>query len=96
MSEITKEQIEHLARLARIELNPEIETRLANDLGKILDHFTELQELPPRAQGMLKAQKDPLRDDSIDLPNNFTDSEKIIKQFPSKQNDQLKIPPVFE
>lgn len=96
MSEITKEQIEHLARLARIELTPELEERLTGDLGKILGHFTELQELPPRAQSMPKAKKEPLRDDGMDLPNHFTNSETIIKQFPSKQNDQLKIPPIFE
>jgi len=96
MTNITKEQIEHLAALARIDLNPELEQRLTTDLAKILDHFTELQELAPRPQTILKAERSPLRQDDADLPDHFTDSDTIIKNFPAKQSDQLKIPPIFE
>ena len=44
-SSITKQELEHLAELARIELDPKEEDKLLKDLGNILDYFKELQAL---------------------------------------------------
>ena len=44
-SSLTKRDLEHLAKLARIELDPKEEETLLRDLGNILDHFKELQAL---------------------------------------------------
>ncbi len=96
MPNIDRQQIEHLAKLARIELTPEMEERLTGDLEKILGHFSELQELPPRPMSNLKAPKTVIREDADELPDHFDQPEKIKEQFPETQNNMLKIPPVFE
>ncbi len=44
MAELNKKSLEHLAGLARLELNPQEEEKLLKDLQLILDHFKELQE----------------------------------------------------
>jgi aspartyl-tRNA(Asn)/glutamyl-tRNA(Gln) amidotransferase subunit C len=48
-SVITKHELEHLAKLARIELDPKEEEKLLHDLGAILDYFKELQQLDTAA-----------------------------------------------
>ena len=96
MSNIDKQQIEHLARLARIELTPEMEEKLTTDLAKILDHFSALQNLDPRPMSNLRAKKTIIREDSDEMPKHFDSPEKITSQFPDVQNNMLKIPPVFE
>jgi aspartyl-tRNA(Asn)/glutamyl-tRNA(Gln) amidotransferase subunit C len=94
--ELTKHDLKHLAELARIELDPKEEEKLLKDLGKILHHFEELQELgtaevPPMTGG-------------TDLRNIFrgdadregTDRGAGTDAFPEKKDGYLKIPPVFE
>ena len=95
-STIGKRELEHLAKLARIELDPKEEEKLLKDLGNILDHFKELQALDtsnvePMAGG-------------TDLKNVFREDDERentnrgagVEAFPEKQDGYLKIPPVFE
>jgi len=95
-SSINKEELEHLAKLARLELDPSEEEKLLSDLGNILEHFKELQELdtsnvPPMAGG-------------TDLKNSFredTERENTnrgagTEAFPESEKGFLKIPPIFE
>lgn len=95
-SALTKRDLEHLAKLARIELDPKEEDKLLRDLGNILDHFKELQELDtsdvePMAGG-------------TDLTNVFRkDGEREntrrgagVDAFPETKDGFLEVPPVFE
>ncbi len=43
--EVTPELIRHLERLSRIQLTPEEEARMQEDLGRILAYFEKLSEL---------------------------------------------------
>ncbi len=45
MSEISAQTVRHVAKLARLALTPEEETRYAGQLGKILDYVKQLDEL---------------------------------------------------
>ena len=95
-SSINKQDLERLAELARIELDPKEEEKLLKDLGNILEHFKILQELPtehvtPMAGG-------------TDLMNVFREDEERVntnrgagvEAFPETKDGFLKIPPVFE
>lgn len=95
-SAINKQELEHLAKLARIELDPKEEEKLLKDLGNILDHFKELQELdtsnvPPMTGGT--DLKNVFREDS---ERENTDRGAGIEAFPQKKDGFLKVPPVFE
>lgn len=96
MPEIDKKTLEHLANLARIELDPASEETFAGQLGGILNHFKELQELPPRGHEQLRGKKVPLREDADTLPDHFDGQHRLIEAFPEKENGYLKIPPIFE
>ena len=93
---IDKKTLEHLAALARIELDPKKEKKLLGDLEKLLAHFEELktvdtEEVESMAGGA--ALTNVFRDDgdSPRLPN-----EAALRAFPEKEKGFLKIPPVFE
>jgi len=96
MSAIGKRELEHLAKLARIELDPREEEKLLKDLGNILDYMKELQELdtadvPPMAGGT--ELKNIFRDDA---ERENTNRGAGVEAFPEKESGYLKIPPVFE
>lgn len=94
-SPITKHTLEHLAKLARLELNPKEEEKLLRDLEKILNHFKELQELDTTGVAPLTGGtelKNILREDDERENTNQGDG---IEQFPDSHDGFLKIPPVF-
>lgn len=93
---ITKHELEHLAELARIELDPREEEKLLKDLGNILDHFKVLQELdtadiPPMTGGT--DLKNVFREDT---ERENTNRGAGVRAFPESENGFLKVPPVFE
>lgn len=99
-SAINKKELEHLAALARLELDPKEEEKLLTDLGAILEHFKELQALDttnvePMAGGT--DLKNVFREDSIENggPEN-TNRGAGVDAFPESEDGFLKIPPVFE
>ncbi len=96
MSEITKKELEHLATLARIDLHAHEEEKLLRDLGKILDHFSELEEVPTDDVKPLSG--------GTSLTNSFRDDEQARalprdaarEAFPEIEKGFLKIPRYFE
>jgi aspartyl-tRNA(Asn)/glutamyl-tRNA(Gln) amidotransferase subunit C len=96
MSSIDKRALEHLAKLARIELDQKEEEKLLRDLGKILNHFKELRTVdtsniaPLTGGGELK---NVFRDDES---GENTNQRAGIEQFPETKEGFLKTPPVFE
>jgi aspartyl-tRNA(Asn)/glutamyl-tRNA(Gln) amidotransferase subunit C len=107
-STITKRELEHLAKLARIELDPKEEEKLLKDLGAILDYFKELQALDTSTITPMTGGTD-LRnvfreDASENLKGNGeenggpenTNQGAGVEAFPESKNGFLKIPPVFE
>lgn len=95
---INKKTLEYLTELSHIELNNREEDRILNDLQKILDYFEELKNLnteniEPMAGGTIK--KNVFREDETSDKGQGT-SDRLIEQFPEKQNGFLKVPPVFE
>lgn len=95
-SSLNKHDLEHLAELARIELDPGEEENLLRDLLKMLNHFKELQELdttnvPPMTGGTERF--DVFRNDD---ERSNTNQGSGVESFPEKKDAYLKVPPVFE
>lgn len=93
---LSLEEVEHIARLARLELTPEQKTRYREQLEAILDHVAKLQELdtqhvPPTASA--SAGQMPLR---ADEPRPGLSQKELLKNAPEQEDGQFKIPPVFE
>ncbi len=93
---LTTEEVQHIAKLARLELTDEQREHYREQLSAILDYIAKLRTLdttdvPPTAGGGL-AQMSLRRDESRpSLP-----AETLLANAPETEDDQFKIPPVFE
>ena len=93
MSAFTKQQIEHIAKLARLELTDEEKAKFAEQFGSILDYVAIIQkvQLPPELD--LESADAPalLRDDEPEVsgikPESFS---------PYVENHHFKVPKVIE
>lgn len=97
MSVLDKKTLEYLAELGRVKLNESEESKLLKDLQEILNHFQELQKIDttdvePMSGGAFG--KNIFRLDEV--KENEKSEEKLIEVFPEKENNFLKVPPVFE
>lgn len=100
---IDDKTLKHLFELSRMkeETDPAAREKLKADFSKILDHFSELQEVDtshvePLAGGNFDFNV--TRDDGVDVRGEKRVSERdaIVEQFPHHERGYLKVPPVFE
>lgn len=91
---INKEKIYHLAKLARLKLTEDELQRLTQDLNKILDFVEKINELNLENFSPLTniLEKLPFRKDEI----KESDNQEIIKNFPEKEKNYLKVPKILE
>jgi aspartyl-tRNA(Asn)/glutamyl-tRNA(Gln) amidotransferase subunit C len=95
-SAINKKELEHLAKLARIELDPREEEKLLKDLSNILDHFKELQALDTAKVPPMTGGTDLANISREDGERENTNRGTGTEAFPEKKDGFLKVPPVFE
>jgi aspartyl-tRNA(Asn)/glutamyl-tRNA(Gln) amidotransferase subunit C len=93
---LTIDEVEHIAGLARLELSQEQKGRYRQHLSNILDYIAKLRELdtadvPPTAGGGLSRMVLRADESRPSLP-----TEVLLKNAPEAEDDQFKIPPVFE
>jgi aspartyl-tRNA(Asn)/glutamyl-tRNA(Gln) amidotransferase subunit C len=93
---LSLEEVEHIAKLARLELTGEQKVRYRGQLEAILEHVAKLQELdtqdvPPTASTATGGS--PLR---ADEPRPGLSTEEALKNAPEQEDGQFKIPSVFE
>lgn len=93
---ISREDVEHVAYLARLGLDQAERERLAEQLSKILDHMRVIDQLdtsaiPPTAQVI--PLRNVLRDDEV---RGSFEREDILKNAPRRQGDYFLVPPILE
>ena len=93
---LSQQEVEHIAKLARLELGEEQKELYREQLSAILDYVAKLRELDtkdviPTAGGGLPQM--PLRADEAQ-PGLSTD--ELLSNAPKAEEEQFKIPPVFE
>lgn len=93
---ITKEDLAHLAKLARIELEPSEEDGLVSDLQKILDHFEELGEINTENVSPVSGGTNLENIFRDDIAGENQNTGKGKAAFPKHKNGFLVVPPVFE
>ena len=93
---LSEKEVEHIAKLARLELTAEQKNLYREQLSSILDYIAKLRELDttdvlPTAGGGLTQMR--LR---LDEPRPSLSTDGLLKNAPDTEEDQFKIPPVFE
>jgi aspartyl-tRNA(Asn)/glutamyl-tRNA(Gln) amidotransferase subunit C len=93
---LSLQEVEHIAKLARLDLTDEEKNRYREQLSAILDHVAQLQKLETASiqptSGVFSAESH-LRSDKSrpGLP-----TETLLRTAAEKEGAQFKIPPVFE
>jgi aspartyl-tRNA(Asn)/glutamyl-tRNA(Gln) amidotransferase subunit C len=95
-SKITLEQVRHVARLARLHLSPDEETRIQTDMSAILGYVEKLGELdtndvPPTTQ--VGEPGTPMRDDEV---TNHPAPDQMLANAPAHQGNFFKVPKIIE
>ena len=93
---LSLQEVEHIAKLARLELTDEQKARYRGQLEAILEHVAKLQELdtqevPPTTS--VAVGQMPLRPDE---PRPGLLRDELLKNAPNQSDGQFQIPPVFE
>ncbi|OGO07025.1 MAG: asparaginyl/glutamyl-tRNA amidotransferase subunit C [Chloroflexi bacterium RBG_13_57_8] len=93
---LSREEVLHIARLARVALTEEEITRMSEQLSNLLDHFEVLQRVdtegvPPTAQSV--SLQSVMRDDLVapSLP-----SEDVLANAPRREGDYFRVRAVLE
>ena len=95
MSDLTRDQVAHIAALARLELSEDEQDAMAVDLGQILEYVEKLRELDtseiePMAHAIPLAT--PLRPDRAAEP---LDSELAVSNAPLREGTAFVVPKVI-
>jgi aspartyl-tRNA(Asn)/glutamyl-tRNA(Gln) amidotransferase subunit C len=88
--------IEHVARLARLELTDEEKARLRDQLGVILENAAKVSEVatddvPPTAYAIPRSNV--LRPDEVTTSLTV---EEVLSNAPEVEDDRFKVPKVVE
>lgn len=92
---ITRADVAHVARLARLDLNEAELERLVVDLGAVLDHAADVAALDtagvPATAHPLPLQN-VLRDDE---PRAGTEREEVLAMAPRAEDGRFRVPPIL-
>ncbi len=94
---LTKQEIEHLASLAKLDLSEEEKDRYARDLSGIVEFVAALKEVDtdgvvPTSQvtGLVGQERA-----DVVLPSSSATRERLLAAAPRREGDQISVPPVF-
>jgi len=90
---ISKQEVEHIAKLARLELSQEELEKMQKELGTILDYVKMLNKLDVsdvESSSRSTIVENVTRED-IAKEQNLDSIEGIKRQFPAKEGDHLKV-----
>jgi aspartyl-tRNA(Asn)/glutamyl-tRNA(Gln) amidotransferase subunit C len=93
---LTREEVLHVARLARLSLSEAEVDRLRDQLGGILDYIRQLDTLDtgdvaPTSHAVEMGT--PFRDDAV---RPFGDKEAILSNAPDRVGDYFRVPRIIE
>ena len=95
---LSVDDVRHIAALARLQLTPEEEPRMAAQLSAILDYVRQLEELDvsgvePMTHALAAGEDTPLREDEV-LPR--LPPEQALANAPAREGTTFKVPRIIE
>lgn len=96
MSRISKEQVKHVAHLARLSMTDEEVEKFTNDLDKIIGFAEQLNELDTTGvepTTHVLELTNVLREDE---PKHWFTQEEALKNAPDSKNGQIRVPSILE
>lgn len=97
MAKLSKEQVEHIAKLARLEFTEEEKVKFQDQLSSILDYVEKLDEVDTTSVKPMSHVLDlenVTRDDVV--CESMGSRDILLQDMPARDGDLLKVPPIFE
>ena len=96
MAELTRADVEHVARLARLALDDDEIEQLTSELGVILEHADQIgaldtHDVPPTAHPLPLANV--LR---ADAPHPGLDRDEVLAAAPDAEDGQFRVPRILD
>ncbi len=94
---ISIEEIEKLAKLARIEITDEEKAQFQKEIGAILDYVSELKEAPTSKEELISSSENinSLREDeNPHKPEAYT--KELLEEAPRIEKGFVKVKKIFE
>lgn len=93
---LSREDVDHIAHLARLHLSEDEKVRYREQLSNIFDHISKLSELdttdvPPLSSVVVTQSR--LREDE---PGQAMTREDLLRNAPEVTDDQFRVPPVLD
>jgi aspartyl-tRNA(Asn)/glutamyl-tRNA(Gln) amidotransferase subunit C len=96
MSELTRAEVEHVARLARLALHDDEIEALTEQLGVILDHAAQVSALDTR-DVLPTAHPLPLVNVlRADTPRPGVDRDEVLAMAPDAENGRFRVPRILD
>jgi len=96
---ITKEEVKHIAGLARIKLTDKEEEKFSKELSSILDFVNQLKEVDIKdikPIDQITGLDNVIRKDENPQTASKEDRERLIGQAPAKKNNLVKVKAVLK
>jgi aspartyl-tRNA(Asn)/glutamyl-tRNA(Gln) amidotransferase subunit C len=96
MSQITKDQVKHVAHLSRLAISEEETEKMTKHLGDIIKYAELLNELDTdnvEPTTHVLDLKNVMRKDE---PKKWIEKEDALKNAPDKQDGQFRVPSILE
>ena len=93
---LTREEVRRVALLARLNLTPQEEDQLTEQLGKILEYVTTLERIDTSGVEPMAHASDvvnALRDDRV---TNERDTEALLANAPAADENFFRVPKIIE
>lgn len=93
---LSREDVEHIALLARLHLTEDEKKRYLAQLSNILDHISKLQELDTstvQPMSSVVVEQSRLRED---VPAPPMPRDDLLRNAPKADEDQFRVPPILD
>jgi len=91
---ISKDEVKHIAKLARLELTEKEIEKLQKDMTAILDYFNLLKKAPkPEKAEAIYSNISSTRKDEAISSHNIVD--ELVGAAPDKKDDYIKVKAIF-
>ncbi len=95
---LTREEVRHIAQLARITVTPDEEEIFVNQLSSILEYVKQLQEVDTSGlvYGYQVEGLENIQDTDIVSPTDDETRKRLLASMPDRAGDLLKVKKVFD
>ncbi|MFC1721741.1 Asp-tRNA(Asn)/Glu-tRNA(Gln) amidotransferase subunit GatC [Patescibacteria group bacterium] len=93
---LTKTEVEHVAKLARIDLTDKEKKKFQEQLGEVLDYIDKINEVDTEnvePTWQVTGLTNVMRPDRVD---DYEQSKELIEAAPESEDNQVKVKSVFK